>query len=77
MLQIIALMLRNLCWVTKREAVSWNKVLKMSACCVLFVHSCVQVKGTHHSDLDETSRLSEVSDASQKVSFKKELFLAV
>jgi len=66
-------MLMSLCQVLKREAVSWCKILKISLYCVLFVHSWVQGKETHHHDLGQMWCLRGASDALQIVSFKNKL----
>jgi hypothetical protein len=59
-------MMISLRQVLKRDAVSWCNILKISLCCVLFVHSWMQGKGTHHHDLDQIWRLCGASDAIQK-----------
>jgi len=49
--------------------VSWCKILKMSLCCGLFVHSWVQGKATHVPHLHQMWCLCGSSDALQKVSY--------
>jgi len=56
----------SLCQALKREAVRWCEILKISLRCILFVHSWVQGKGTHHHDLDQIWCLHGASDAVQK-----------
>jgi len=54
------------CQILKRGAVRWCEILKISLCCVSFVHSWVQGEGTHHHDLDQMWCLHEASDTPQK-----------
>ena len=68
-----ASMLTNLHQVLKKEAVSWCKILKISLCCVWFVQSWVQGKGTQYNDLEQMWCLHGASDALQKVIFKNKL----
>jgi hypothetical protein len=62
--------LSSLCQGLKRRAVRWCEILKISLCCILFVHSWVQGKGTHHHDMDQMWCLRGASDTLQKVNFR-------